>query len=132
MSIGSISGSSGVTSIEEIFGINGTGSSSSSTAGDTASGDTVDISDEARKLFSESIHKYDSGTTSTTSTKSESEDADSSASEESSGSAGMWALRMMLYPRLLKPCSLSMRCFRFASSSPRPPKLTERRFSPKR
>lgn len=47
----------------------------------THSGDTVEISDEAKKLFSEMIHKYDGGSASTAS-------EDQSAEEGAEGEAG--------------------------------------------
>ena len=54
---------------------------------DSDSGDTVDISDEAKKLFSEKIHMYDKGSSTPTSSASakNTDDASSQSASDESG-----------------------------------------------
>lgn len=59
MNIGSGAGASGIFDLDEISRVESRRKYSSVQEQATPSGDTVDISDEARKLFSEMIHKYD-------------------------------------------------------------------------
>ena len=54
----------GTSSADAVYKV-GLGSNTIRSRSDSSdSGDTVDISDEAKKLFSEKIHMYDKGTTS--------------------------------------------------------------------
>ena len=51
------------------------------------SGDTVDISEEAKRLFSEKVHMYDKGS-STATTQTTSESSDDTSSETAEGESG--------------------------------------------
>lgn len=85
-------GLSNLTGLDALLGVNGKGKRGASTQTTTSSGDTVDISAEARKLFSEKIHKYDSGAPTTAVAASDGKDAASveglAAGESESAEAG--------------------------------------------
>jgi Uncharacterized conserved protein len=82
--IGSLLGTRGTDAVYKV----GLGANTIRTRSDDSdSGDTVDISDEAKKLFSEKIHMYDNGSstpTSSASAKSNDDASSQSASGESS------------------------------------------------
>lgn len=66
MEISSSYGMSGLLGLDALNGVNADGTSRKRSRSSSASGDTVDISEEAKKLFSEKIHQYDTQQTATT------------------------------------------------------------------
>ncbi len=74
-------------SAEAVYKV-GLGSNTIRTRGDSSdSGDTVDISDEAKKLFSEKIHMYDKGSSTPVAQQSAENTGDTSA-ETTGGESG--------------------------------------------
>ena len=82
--IGNLLGSSNAEAVYKV----GLGSNTIRTRSDSSdSGDTVDISDEAKKLFSEKIHMYDKGS-STAATSQSAEDKGDTSAETADGETG--------------------------------------------
>lgn len=82
--LGSLLGSDSTDAIYKVgLGSNTIRTSSSS----SDSGDTVDISEEAKRLFSEKVHMYDKGS-STATTQTTSESSDDTSSETAEGESG--------------------------------------------
>ena len=82
--IGNLLGSSSAEAVYKV----GLGSNTIRTRSDSSdSGDTVDISDEAKKLFSEKIHMYDKGSSTATTSQSAENKGDTSA-ETADGETG--------------------------------------------
>ena len=82
--IGNLLGSSSAEAVYKV----GLGSNTIRTRSDSSdSGDTVDISDEAKKLFSEKIHMYDKGS-STTATSQSAENKGDTSAETADGETG--------------------------------------------
>ena len=82
--IGNLLGSSSAESVYKV----GLGSNTIRTRSDSSdSGDTVDISDEAKKLFSEKIHMYDKGS-STAATSQSAENKGDTSTETADGETG--------------------------------------------
>ena len=82
--IGNLLGSSSAESVYKV----GLGSNTIRTRSDSSdSGDTVDISDEAKKLFSEKIHMYDKGSSTATPSQS-AESKDETSAETADGETG--------------------------------------------
>ena len=89
MGISGIGNLMGASSADAVYKV-GLGSNTIRTRSSSSdSGDTVDISDEAKKLFSEKIHMYDKGSSSATAsntTQSQDETSSETAHSETSGS----------------------------------------------
>lgn len=82
--IGNLLGSSSAEAVYKV----GLGSNTIRARSDSSdSGDTVDISDEAKKLFSEKIHMYDKGSSTPATSQSEGSNGDTSA-ETADGETG--------------------------------------------
>lgn len=82
--IGNLLGSSSAEAVYKV----GLGSNTIRARSDSSdSGDTVDISDEAKKLFSEKIHMYDKGSSTPATSQSEGNNGDTSA-ETADGETG--------------------------------------------
>ena len=87
MGISGIGNLLGTSSTDAIYKV-GLGANTIRTRSDSSgSGDTVDISDEAKKLFAEKIHMYDKGSSSAGSSAAGTTAASSSSDETSSESA---------------------------------------------
>lgn len=89
MEISGAYSASGLWDLDPVSAINGE-KASAGTRSDSGSGDTAEISDEARRLYSEMIHKYDrsSAGTSTQGSNDENAQADGEASGENAPAGG--------------------------------------------
>lgn len=82
MQVGTAYTTSGLWDLNAVSAVDSSAQKAASASRSNARGDTVSISDEARKLFSEKIHKYDAGS-STPTTEGEGGAGGSSASGSS-------------------------------------------------
>ena len=91
MEIGAAYQSNGLWNLDPLAAVSQENNSASSNAGSRSAGDTAEISDEARRLFSEMIHRYDRPTTSVqadTGGSSNQADAEAAESGDNAGSGG--------------------------------------------
>ena len=80
---------SAISSVDNILDLSSTGKKYSSVQSDAMrSGDTVDISEDAKKLYSEMIHKYDSSANNTVNEETGGENGDAGNGSGASGGAG--------------------------------------------
>ena len=78
-----------ISSVDNILDLSATGKKYSSVQSDAMrSGDTVDISEDAKKLYSEMIHKYDSSANNTVNEETGGENGDAGNGSGASGGAG--------------------------------------------